>query len=162
MTYGDHRRYPGGRYPTMLQPLMRGPREPEPPADSFMVFHTGIEPGEKVFLDTQDMDEWVFGPHFAPKYFVYVGSPNLWLLKASHCNGTTLSASDLPCETYRPGCPTWVNWPTFSCAGFSLPMILVIENRGKEKGDFIARMAGEFHRPEDGAFRYPNPTGMIP
>ena len=167
-------------YPTMLQPdHLAGRARPEakPPTDSFMLFRTGIEPGETIHLDTREMDEWAFGPHFLARYFIFVGSPNLWLLKSSACNGYMLTqASDLPCDTFRPGCPTWVNWKAFSCSGFHATMIMDIENRGKEKGDFIARMAGEYMEKYPPAHPsqevtagtcgsppwYPNPTGGHP
>ncbi len=50
---------------------------------------------------------------------------------------------DTPCDTYRPTCPTFVDWPVFALMG-NQRLEITVENRGKEIGHFISRMAGSY------------------
>ena len=116
---------------------------PYPPDNSFMLVRMNIEPGQVVELDASRGDQWAYGAYFRPSHFIYVGSPDLWILKKSRVDGAEFIISDTPCDTYKPTCPTWVDWPPFSC--LHLPrLFLFIENRGKEVGHFISRFAGNF------------------
>lgn len=127
-----------------LVPHMEPPPSPVP-NNSFMLTRMNIEPGETVEIHADKSEEWAYGAHFLPKHFVYVGSKDLWMLGdgKSRIDGTRLIHKDTPCDTYRPTCPTWVDWPVFSCVN-NHRLIVVVENRGKEIGHFISRMAGNY------------------
>ena len=121
------------------------PPLPIVPNDSFMLTRMNIEPGETVEIHADKSEEWAYGARFAPAHFVYAGSKDLWMLGdgKSRVDSIGVIQKDTPCDTYRPTCPTWVNWPMFSCIGVNR-LILVVENRGKEIGHFISRMAGNY------------------
>jgi hypothetical protein len=118
--------------------------QPQPNSDSFVIFKSGIKPGETVEISvTGNDDQWYSGSAFAPSHFIFVGSADLWILQKSNSGGIGVVGSDTPCDTYRPSCPNGVNWPAFSCLGCR-QLLLFVENRGKSDGDFVARMAGSF------------------
>ena len=121
------------------------PHPPATPNNSFMLTLMSIEPGETVEIHAVHSEEWAYGAYFTPAHFVYVGSNDLWMLGdgKSQIGGTRVILKDTPCDTYRPTCPTWVDWPVFSCLGPN-HLILTVENRGKEVGHFISRMAGNY------------------
>jgi hypothetical protein len=110
-----------------------------------MLIQMNIRPGETVEIHADKSEEWAYGAFFLPKHFVYVGSKDLWMLGdgKSQVNGIWVCKKDTPCDTYRPTCPTWVDWPAFSYVDRNR-LVLVVENRGKEIGHFISRMAGNY------------------
>jgi hypothetical protein len=114
------------------------------PCDSFMLTRYNIEPGQVVKISSRDFDDqWCGGPQFAPQHCIYVGTSDLWLLQQSQViSDFRVVFADTPLDTYRPSAPTFVNWPIFNCSAHSLE--LMVENRGKEIGHFVARLAGSF------------------
>ncbi len=141
----------GGSCPTAIPPspyyLGRSvPRSID--CDSFMLIRMNIEPGQVVdFTSTQMSDEWHSGTYFTATNFIYVGTPSLWVLKNSSISGYPLWNKDIPCDTFRPGCPTSVNWSTFSILN-AHEIKMYIENRGKEIGHLIARLAGAYYQQD--------------
>lgn len=91
-----------------------------------------------------DPSNWTSGARFFPKKFIFAGSPDMWILAKTTILGERLSGVDIPCDTYGPGTDHTVNWPPFSV---HYETKLFVENRGNgAKGDFIARIAGEYDR----------------
>ena len=122
------------------------PPKPVTPNNSFMLTHINIEPGEVVEIRAAEKnEEWAYGSHFLPAHFVYVGSRDLWMLGGGKTQvaGRSLIQTDTPCDTYRPTCPTFVDWPAFGCIG-SQKLLITVENRGEKTGHFISRMAGTY------------------
>ena len=128
--------------------FVSGPIPPSPvtPNNSFMLTKLNIEPGEAVEIRADEKhEEWAYGAHFYPAHFVYVGSKDLWMLGGgkTRVGSASLVQTDTPCDTYRPTCPTFVDWPMFGLIG-SQRLVITVENRGKEVGHFISRMAGSY------------------
>lgn len=133
-----HRDYRPGRSPG--QPWSPPPIPPD--AHSFVMTRYNIEPGQKVEIHGKECD-WAFSAYFSATNFVYVGSAGLWVLRRSNVCSQTLFGTDIPCESFTPGCPTSIAWPIFGCFD-NVDLLLEIENRGKEVGHFVARLAGKY------------------
>lgn len=125
------------------------------PTDSFILTKFGIEPGEEVRISTEEFsDQWHCGPRFVPLHFIYIGSPDLWLLGKGRCyvgrseqedgtgKGAWLFSAHLPCDSFRPPAPTFASWPVFDCIGNHL--VLMVANRGSNRANFVARLGGRF------------------
>jgi len=109
-----------------------------------MLKRHNIEPGQAVEYSAKKDGNWRLGAYFSASNFVYVGSSSLWIIDGiSSVNGQPLFGDDVPCDSFRPGCPTTIAWPMFGCVGHA-DLFLKIENRGTEVGHFIARLAGRF------------------
>jgi len=145
----------GGYYfkksrPGYCGPLQTAPYLPDKPWNSIVLSHFNVEPGQVVSLTSKDVKEWIGGPWFNPTDFIFVGSPDLWIVKNSNAGGMLLFGADMPCDSFRPGCPSAIAWPIFSSSGSSSELKMDVENRGDKVGHFISRIAGNFSDPSVG------------
>lgn len=125
-------------------PLVTAPYQPSRAWHSVSLSRFGIEPGQTVTLTSRDVKEWIGGPWFSPMDFIFVGSCDLWVTKNSNAGGALLFGADMPCDSFRPGCPSAIDWPVFSSGGASSELKMDVENRGDKVGNFISRIAGNF------------------
>lgn len=141
-----------------IQPIGDAAYYDSMPRDSFMLLRYNIEPGQKVEIsswDDEHQNQWWGGPYFEPKHFIYIGTSNLWLVASdSRVNAQSLFPTDLPADSFRIPGPTFINWPTFGCFK-SQSLFVGIENRGKEMGHFVARLAGKYVQDN-----YPPPRSL--
>jgi len=126
---------------------------PKPEA-SLILVHKGIEPDQTVKISSRDISEQFTDNTFQPKHFIFVGSKDLWILGKGKSyigqkeredeigEGVWLQNADIPCDSFRPPAPTFVNWCVFDC--ISNHLVLRIKNCGKEMADFVARVAGYY------------------
>lgn len=132
--------YQGARY---------DPWKPPPPArgsQSLVFKRMNIEPGQPVKMTSKDAS-WVLGNTFSPSGLVYVGSPDFWILERSYAGGIALFGAEIPCDSFRPGCPSGIDWPILQCfVGASGEIDMNVENRGDKVGHFIIRLAGNFEQ----------------
>jgi len=131
---------------------------PKPEA-SLILIHKGIEPGQTVRISSRDISEQFTEGTFQPQHFIFVGSKDLWILGQGQSyignteredgtgEGMWLQRGDIPCDSFRPPAPTFINWGVFDC--ISNHLVLRVNNRGKDMADFVARLAGCY------AQRYP-------
>jgi len=122
------------------------------PCESFVLERHDIAPGATIELSSEDCTKlqhhpcaWGEGTVFFPKLLVYVGSPYMWILGGT-ANHAPVTGMSLPMDSFRPGSPHEISWPRFGYAQAHV-LKLQIQNRGHEKGNFIARLAGAYYFP---------------
>lgn len=127
-----------------LHPPSYGSKPPKTRGCQSLVFkRMNIEVGQTVEIRSEDAT-WALGAYFSATNLVYIGSPGLWILERSGVCGQALFGTDIPCETFLPGCPSAIDWPVFDCLGGSGDMLMRVKNRGEAVGHFIARLAGNY------------------
>lgn len=120
-------------------------RSPAPTGSQSLVFkRTNIESRQEIIISSKDA-EWSLGHSFAATDLVYVGSPDLWILAKSNAGGIPLFGMDVPCDSFRPGCPSGVLWPILTCLTSASGMNMHVQNRGEKVGHFIVRLAGNYN-----------------
>ena len=79
-----------------------------------------------------------------PRYFVYTGTPEMWLTKHSYADGREIVLYDLPCDTFRPGAPHEVSWaPIHQRTIYELQIENRRRGRNSPTGCFVGRLVCE-------------------